>query len=544
DCSQAQKADGEACTLGCVTAAVCNAGVCEGTEPVVCDEPSQCLEAATCVPAFNQCVFPTKLDGLECDDGSLCTQGDQCIHGECLAGVDTTCPTNETCESVSICEPSTGECSEVLPLEDETSCDDSDPCTDVDTCIGGECISQVVKDCDDGNPCTTDSCGPTGCMYVGGTVEECVLWEVNTTGFISGPPGVHGPNLYVAAAKLAAINSDSGELLWESEEVVDCTSPSPSVSPDGSSLYIGDVDKEGKARLAHVNANTGQLEWGYSVGVGDNCAPGPQDPCRIPSVPTRTDTAIYIATRGSGVYAVSHAGKSVWHLGDADEINRSSVVASQSGNLYIGLYGGQSKGVMSMNGDGTVRWKAPTETGVVETPVVAADKIYVTAGSSVYAFADAGETANQLWTVDLGATVATTQPILDGKGSLIVASKDTLWALKTEECDNTVANCVLWTVQSPQGKISRGLSLIDDGLVSFGTQAGLQFVNTVDGTWAWGVNLPTLQVSSPAILSTGRLVVGAKDGFVRAISYKPGVSPGQSLWPVLNRDQKRNAIAF
>jgi hypothetical protein len=221
-CSQETKANGESCELGCITGATCNEGVCEGGESVVCDGPGACQEEATCVPAFNQCVFPNKADGLECDDSNSCTQGDQCIEGECQSGIDTTCPENGLCESESSCNPETGQCSLVEPLEDGSGCDDGDPCTDTDICTGGACAG-VDKVCDDGNQCTTDSCGVAGCEYVAG--GDCEIWSTQITGLISGPPAVHELVVFVAAETLAAINADSGELLWESQDVVDCTSP-------------------------------------------------------------------------------------------------------------------------------------------------------------------------------------------------------------------------------------------------------------------------------------------------------------------------------
>jgi hypothetical protein len=182
--------------------------------------------------------------------------------------------------------------------------------------------------------------------------------------------------------------------------------------------------------------------------------------------------------------------------------------------------------------------------GVFETPVVNGDKIYTTAGSVVYAFADSDDSATALWSIDLGVSLAITQPVLTEQGAaLIVASKDSLWSINTAECDGTVEKCVLWTASSPQTQISRGLSLVNDGNISFGTQTGIQVLKAGDGSMVWSVSLQTLGVSAPVIMPNGRLIVGAKDGFVRAIYYSPNVAPASSPWPVMNHSQKRNAIA-
>ena len=71
--------------------------------------------------------------GMVCDDHNPCTT-DSCVNGSC-ASVNNT-----------------------------TSCDDGDACTEHDTCSGGQCVGHEL-DCNDQDTTTIDSCDPAeGCV--------------------------------------------------------------------------------------------------------------------------------------------------------------------------------------------------------------------------------------------------------------------------------------------------------------------------------------------------------------------------------------------
>ena len=87
-------------------------------------------------------------DGLDNDcDGAV--DGPGCI--ECVNDADCNAPTDcmgGTCTN--------GSC-QVAPFPDDTECDDSDNCTENETCQSGVCLGSA-KDCDDSLNCTTDTC--------------------------------------------------------------------------------------------------------------------------------------------------------------------------------------------------------------------------------------------------------------------------------------------------------------------------------------------------------------------------------------------------
>lgn len=106
-------------------------------------------------------------DTTPCDDHDPCTSGDACLGSACI-GSDTVtpgCGVPAPCQLAGVCAPMTGECT-TYPAPDGAGCEDGDLCTEGDTCDAGACTSGAAAECDDGDPCTTDACDPvTGCVH-------------------------------------------------------------------------------------------------------------------------------------------------------------------------------------------------------------------------------------------------------------------------------------------------------------------------------------------------------------------------------------------
>jgi len=77
--------DGDACTL----VDACQAGVCTGTDPVVCTPPDECHDPGVCDPSTGACFDPIKPDGTPCSGGGTCSDG------TCMA-MTTSTPTSDT----------------------------------------------------------------------------------------------------------------------------------------------------------------------------------------------------------------------------------------------------------------------------------------------------------------------------------------------------------------------------------------------------------------------------------------------------------------
>lgn len=85
-----------------------------------------------------------------CDECELCESGQECSSDQCQPDLCA----EIACDICQVCQA--GSC---VADENETSCDDGDPCTENDLCLDGMCLG-VPRECDDGDPCTSDSCDP------------------------------------------------------------------------------------------------------------------------------------------------------------------------------------------------------------------------------------------------------------------------------------------------------------------------------------------------------------------------------------------------
>lgn len=193
-CSNPPKSDETPCddNNACTQADTCQAGLCVGTNPIVCPVPDQCHVIGSCDPATGQCSNPPKPDETSCNDSNACTQTDACQAGLCVGTNPIVCPIPDQCHLAGSCDPTTGSCSNPT-ADDGTRCNDGNGCTKTDTCQAGLCAgidpvvctapdqchldgscdpttgtcSVVVKSCDDGEPCTTDACDSvSGCVNV------------------------------------------------------------------------------------------------------------------------------------------------------------------------------------------------------------------------------------------------------------------------------------------------------------------------------------------------------------------------------------------
>ena len=104
-------------------------------------------------------------DGTSCFDGNPCTSMDRCSSGRCISGPPLTCDDGNPCTTDS-CNPAIG----CLFTNNSNICEDGNACTLDDLCSGGEChpgrVADPKTDCNDNNACTTDWCdGDIGCMH-------------------------------------------------------------------------------------------------------------------------------------------------------------------------------------------------------------------------------------------------------------------------------------------------------------------------------------------------------------------------------------------
>jgi len=102
----------------------------------------------------------------ECEDGNA-VDGDCCSSRCRFEDNDSPCDDGNPCTDHDECDGA-GTCRSRRFNDDV--CDDGDACTTADRCVDGACIGGAVLDCDDGNPCTDDVCAPRGgCEHTNNT---------------------------------------------------------------------------------------------------------------------------------------------------------------------------------------------------------------------------------------------------------------------------------------------------------------------------------------------------------------------------------------
>ncbi|UCC30747.1 MAG: hypothetical protein JSU86_00420, partial [Phycisphaerales bacterium] len=100
-----------------------------------------------------------------CDDGDPCNVDEACQGGVCTGGDPPDCSrAGDECNRAQ-CDPlgEEGNCDILTPVEDGTDCDDEDACSVGEACFEGNCTGGIPPDCSGfGDQCNTVSCDPLG----------------------------------------------------------------------------------------------------------------------------------------------------------------------------------------------------------------------------------------------------------------------------------------------------------------------------------------------------------------------------------------------
>ncbi len=142
----------------CAVDEQCCAGACVA---LGCDDANPCT-MDSCRPATGCRNAPVA--GLGCDDGNACTDADACSTMAVCAGTPRDCNDDNVCTD-DACTVSRGIATCAHAFRNGSRCDDGDPCTASDRCLGVACSGTAI-DCSDGNACTVDACGMDGrCVH-------------------------------------------------------------------------------------------------------------------------------------------------------------------------------------------------------------------------------------------------------------------------------------------------------------------------------------------------------------------------------------------
>ncbi|MDP6946033.1 MAG: hypothetical protein QF464_17930, partial [Myxococcota bacterium] len=166
ECLLVVASDDAPCTNGdpCTEGEICAGGVCGGGEPVDCSGLDSLCADGECSGEHGGCIGVPINEGGVCDDSDMCTDDDSCVLGTC-SGEAKDCDLEiEDC-AVGGCDPASGECV-LVAIDEADECDDGDACTTEDTCDEGLCVGALVDCGGEASSCQVASCDPaTGCAF-------------------------------------------------------------------------------------------------------------------------------------------------------------------------------------------------------------------------------------------------------------------------------------------------------------------------------------------------------------------------------------------
>eukprot|EP00756_Hemistasia_phaeocysticola_P003826 Hpha_TRINITY_DN12473_c0_g1::TRINITY_DN12473_c0_g1_i1::g.43073::m.43073 len=159
---------------------VCKAGVCRGT--VQCgSELCGVFDARCATPSCLQdsdgkhlCTKTLKAEGTPCNDNNPATRNDTCLGGWCqgevMRCIGVVCLASDQCHKAGVCDEATGLCSDPTK-PDDTDCDDGDPVTTNDHCVKGTCVGELLCKGNDCSVCDAQ-CSRPSCQGSDGSCAE------------------------------------------------------------------------------------------------------------------------------------------------------------------------------------------------------------------------------------------------------------------------------------------------------------------------------------------------------------------------------------
>ncbi len=157
--------------LPCTTNTQCTTGFCVGG---VCCNSACTDQCFSCTQTGSIGTCSPKANGAACNDSNACTQTDTCQNGTCTGSNPIVCAPPDQCHLSATCDPATGTC--VYPNQSNgTTCNDGNACTQTDTCENGACsganpvVCMALDQCHDAGTCNTSTGACTNPIKPNGT---------------------------------------------------------------------------------------------------------------------------------------------------------------------------------------------------------------------------------------------------------------------------------------------------------------------------------------------------------------------------------------
>ena len=153
-CGNGALEPGEQCDDRNLAGGDCCSPTCQLEAPgSPCGSPvaNACTAPDTC-DATGQCQANSAPNGSLCNDSNACTQTDTCLLGVCTGSNPVVCTASDACHTAGTCNPASGLCSNPAK-PDGAACNDGDACTRTDACSGGACVGGNPVICTPSDPC-------------------------------------------------------------------------------------------------------------------------------------------------------------------------------------------------------------------------------------------------------------------------------------------------------------------------------------------------------------------------------------------------------
>ncbi|MBI3943414.1 MAG: PQQ-like beta-propeller repeat protein [Chloroflexi bacterium] len=357
---------------------------------------------------------------------------------------------------------------------------------------------------------------------VASPAQDTIAWSVTITGLVSSSP-VIGPDqtIYFGSwnGLLYAVNPATHNVKWSFDPHGEISS-TPAVGPDGT-VYFGTWQNSVYA----VNPD-GTRRWHFSTGAADTDSWVSSSPTLSPDGLT-----VYIGSYNDKLYALdAGSGAPRWTFTTGGDITGSPALSPDGQVVYIGSWDKQLYAIRAADG---ITASVPYSTGnfIPASPVVASDgAIYVPDGGGILHVLNIDLTVRGKFQT---VSYMRSTPSLGAQGNVYVLAsysdetREALYAFGgvTRTLDLGTSLNYFGDEFSPSPAIGA------DGIVYIGSQSGSFYALNSDLTVRWQVPLDGGVEASPAIAADGTVYIITYEGTLYAFSplrliYLPFASKG------------------
>lgn len=364
--------------------------------------------------------------------------------------------------------------------------------------------------------------------------EGSMQWPFSVMGYITlSSPSLSpdGTTVYVGvqtntAGRVVAIRALDGGRRWD-KTFTDSVDSSPAVSADGTAVYVGCSN----GILYSLRASDGERLWEQRLGPSISSSPA-----------VGRDGTIYVAAGDRRLHAVSAAGRWLWSsiaVGNAGDFILASPSIGPDGTIY---FGSLDRNFYALFPNGELKWSVSTGGPIYSSAAIGADgTIYF--GSYDQRMYAVNPDGSRKWDY-LASGQIDASPVLGADGTIYFAAGRTFYALRPGAGEERERWKVDINTTSGSTAAVRG-----DGAVILGGDDGkVRALEPVSGNQLWSFDTKTGPrgneiESSPMIGPDGSIYVGSADGNLYKINGNGSPLSAHSSWPAFRRNLRNTAQA-